>query len=597
MNLSRIFLTALCTLWIQVSFCQENQRISSAAKNRIDSLYTKYAESLKKGGIAIAIVDTSGIIYSQGYGFADQEANIPVTTNTIFGIGSITKSFTAISILQLQKQGKLDVNASVKKYIPELTIKNYNGSENPLYVHRLLAHTSGLQGEVLNGFFCDSPPPQAYIIDELNKQFCAAEDNYQFAYSNAGYGLLGETIQRLSKLSYADYLEKNIFNPLGMNSSFMHRSDPRHKDAAKTYVNGKMYVDPFIRDEAAGMIRSNADDMAKYVIALLNSARGSDNSSFDAEMIRQMSMNHHDNLTLARISSEYWGWGLYANKLESSKDSTEATWVGHAGDTFGYHASMGFIPEQGIGVIILMNSANVPAARSTLSLMNEYLKANSKSTFKVKHPSKLNVKNRFADAEYNESIKGVYFMGEVPMKMDSKLRLIGKQGGAKIVFQRIHPDSTMYTVKAKLLGFIGFKIKGQLFHFEVTNGKTYLKGINEKTASEEYISVNQKPRDIPKTWEQAFGDYTLASEFFSCKDCPELNFDKLESVKLEEKDGFLFFQMKFSNSKESANKYMIPLDDSRAISTGIGRGTGDSFILLPNGNLYFSGFEFKKKEK
>ena len=596
MQILKFFLFGLFLLSFQDSFGQQNERITPKAKSRIDSLYTKYAASMKKGGVAIAIVDTAGIVYSRGYGFADFDAQIPATDTTIFGIGSISKSFTAISILQLQKQGKLNVNESVKKYIPELTIKNSDGSENPLYISSLLAHISGLQGEILNGFFCDNPPPQASIIPELNKQYCAAADNYQFAYSNAGYGLLGETIQRISNLSYSNYLQKNILSPLGMNSTFISPSDPRHKNAAKTYIKGKSYVDAFIRDEAAGMIRSNVIDMGKYVTALLNAARGLDNKAFDAEMIRLMSTSRHDDLLLSRISSEYWGWGLYADKLTCKTDSTEATWVGHAGDTFGYHATMGFIPELGVGVIILTNTAEVSSARSTLSLMNEYLKANSKKTYSIT-PPKFELKNEYADASYNESIKGVYFMGDIPLKMDSKLRMVGKQGPAKLVFQRVHPDSTLYTVKAKLLGFIGIKVRDQYFRFENLNGNTYLKGINSKAKSEEFISINQRPTAIPQTWKNAMGTYSLASDFFSCKECPELNFDKFESVELLEKDGFILFKLRFEDKKETLDKYMIALDDTYAKSTGIGRGTGDTFKLLPNGNLYYSGFEFKKKIK
>lgn len=589
----RSFLLFLSSLLFALSSVGQ-QRISAPAKQAVDSLYIRYAKEMKKGGISIALVDTDGIIYSQGYGFANQEELLPVTDSTIFGIGSISKSFTVLSILQLQNSGKLKTSESIKTYLPDLKIKNYDGSENKLLINDIMAHTSGLQGEVLNGFFCDLPPAQSSIIPELNKQMCAAPSGYQFAYSNIGYGLLGETIQRLSGESYARYLDAHILGPLGMTSTFVDREDPRNAKAALTYIGGKMYRDANIRDEAAGMIRSTAVDMAKYVKALLRASVGKNEGVISYEMITSMSANQQPDIQLKSVGPQFWGWGLYTYQLRNKKDSSEARLVGHAGDTFGYHSNIAFIPELGLGVVILTNNPAAASSRNTLGLINTYLKAEGRQKYQMEYP-KVPVRNSPMSADMDTAIRGTYFINDALFKFDQKQRLVGKQGPAKVVFSRIHPDSSLYTVKAKLFGFIGIKVKDQCFRFEEKNGSVYFKGIALKNYMEDYVAKKETAgAALPDTWRNALGAYSISGDFFKCNGCPALNFEKLLSVKLTEQDGFLRFEMIFSEPKEVSAMYLKPLHASAALSVGVGRGTGNTLLLEPDGALYFSGLRFSK---
>ena len=178
--------------------------LSETVKNSIDSTYTSLIKKNKVIGTSIAIVDNGEIVFANGYGFSDLKNEIKADANTIYGIGSITKSFTALSIMQLQEEKKLKVTNSIKDYLHELAIENPFNDGNQIYINDILSHTSGLPSDVSNGFFVDNPPSISWLIKELNKQRMISPRQYKFAYSNAGYGLLGELITRVHGITYAD---------------------------------------------------------------------------------------------------------------------------------------------------------------------------------------------------------------------------------------------------------------------------------------------------------------------------------------------------------------------------------------------------------
>lgn len=156
-----------------------------------------------------------------GYGFSDVEKVLPASDETVYRIGYTTKVFTSLAVMQLHEKGEINYQNSVTEYIPELDMPNRFGDQNRLRIDHIMAHTAGLPSDVLNGFFCLNPPEQSWIISHLNLQHIIAPEGYAMAYSNAGYGLLGELIERRSGLSYDDYLTDNIFSPLGMNASYV----------------------------------------------------------------------------------------------------------------------------------------------------------------------------------------------------------------------------------------------------------------------------------------------------------------------------------------------------------------------------------------
>ena len=186
---------------------------------------------------AVALVSRNGkIIYKKAFGMANLELNVPMNPDNIFRIGSITKQFTAVAILQLAEQGKLDIKDDIRKFIP-----GYPTQGNTITIEHLLTHTSGIQdftaikGNV-NRSATDYTPKE--MIDYFKDQPVRFAPGTRYEYSNLGYFLLGYIIEHITGKTYAQYVEENIFLPLGMKNSSYAGNSIVIKNRAAGYSRG-----------------------------------------------------------------------------------------------------------------------------------------------------------------------------------------------------------------------------------------------------------------------------------------------------------------------------------------------------------------------
>ena len=586
-------------LWIGATIhlqSQNNNKISEHCRNKIDSTYVALIKKYKVVGMSIAIVDKGEIIYSTGFGYSDKKKKLLANDKTIYRIGSCTKSFTALSLLQLQEKGLVDIKHSVKEYLPELHIKSRFNDANEIYVNDMLAHVSGLPCDITNGFFCDAPPSQGWEIRELNKQQTISPLRYKHAYSNVAYGLLGEVIARQSNSSYAKYLQQHVFNPLNMTSSFLEYSDKWASDFSKAYVENKLIKEPLIRDQAAGLIHSNVLDMSNYLLMYLNKGSFNQQQIVSAASYNEMSKNQLEDIYL--YNGESWGYGLYSKKMicKQDKDSTVVNLIGHGGDTYAFHADFGFIPELNVGAVILTNTDNGMKINAVSKLLKIYLKETYSKNLNVDFVddhlvNKAKLKEQYCSK--NER-KGTYNMGQFLIRAKNPSLIKFKQGPAKIVLKQKKNDSSNYNIKAVLFGFIPFKVKGQELKFVKRDQDVYLKGVSTKDKEEDYIAIKSQSKTISESWKKAIGQYDTESRVYECTNCPYMNPLGL-TMNLKIKKGYLVLQTKGKSSDMSSSTFLEVVSDSVSVTGGIGRGTGETVSLLNNGNIYYSGFEFKKK--
>ncbi|WYP28037.1 serine hydrolase domain-containing protein [Alkalihalobacillus sp. FSL W8-0930] len=340
-------------------------------------LYEEFATSLiSTHQTPAAIIALNNQRYEGSFGFRNQEKQLPVTTDTIFGIGSITKSMTSIAILQLQEIGKVSVHDTIKTYIPEIT---FEGSDD-ITLHHLLTHTSGIPP--LNTLFYANKESMEKdgsfelqikmgvpldreqksidhyedLIAYLNKiEFSALDQpGHSFSYSNDGYALLGMIIERVSELSYEVYIEKNIFEPLGMKNSFFHL-DRIDEQAACLYS-----VDPFTATvepspvwwdappmRPAGYAKSTVHDMLRFGDVFLKEGNG----ILTSESITMLTSKH---IEVER--GVYYGYGLLI-----IPDYFGKTLITHGGSIKGASAQFAVLPDSDIAAICLTNIAGAPA--------------------------------------------------------------------------------------------------------------------------------------------------------------------------------------------------------------------------------------------
>ena len=589
MKLKFIITLVFCFL-ISYSGAAQINNISEELKEKIDSTYTSLLKKNKVTGTSIAIVDNGEIVYATGYGFSDLENEKKADANTIYGIGSITKAFTALSVMQLQEQEKLKVTNSIKDYLIDLAIENPFNDGNQIYINDILSHTSGLPSDVLNGFFVDNPPSISWAIKELNKQRMISPRQYTWAYSNVGYGLLGELISRVSGVTYGDYLKQNIFTPLNMTSSSI---GYELSNTSKTYgYNGKKQTkEPSIRDEAAGFMSSNVIDMSNFITMLIGDGSFNTKQIIAANSLAEMEKDQLTNVLLASPFAYGYALDLDSIKIKNIKknDSTVVSLIGHGGDTDAFHADFEYIPELKVGAVILTNSVNGGSINRASKLLKIYLE---------------NAKNMEVDIDYtapksykgtthkDDEVLGKYNLAQLIIDVKDVNKIKFKQGPAKVILKK-KSKSNNYTAKAWIFGIIPIKLKGQEFKFEKLNNEIYLKQVSTKSKNEYYLGKKKTDHlPIPESWKSMYGKYELTGEIYNATDNTAWDISDLKAT-VSEENGVLKLDVK-SKSQINGTFYFDVISDTSAVLGGVGRGTGDVIKILENGNLYFHGFEFSK---
>jgi CubicO group peptidase (beta-lactamase class C family) len=281
------------------------------------------------------------VLLSKGYGFADREAGIPNTPQTKFRIGSITKQFTAIAILLLQDRGDLDTKSYTCQYIPDCP-----EAWEKITIHRLLTHTAGLPDFTeLPGYFetQGEPVTPLEMINRFKNEPLEFQPGEEWGYSNSGYTVLGYIIEEVSGQSYADFIQENIYQPLGMvNSGFDHNQDViarGYKGRGGNWEEAD-YIDASV-PYAAGALYSTVEDMYRWDQALYTEAL------VPQELLYRMFTPFAD----TPIGGYGYGWFI--------TEKYHRPVILHGGGGDGFVAKIERYPEDGVTVIIQCNRETI----------------------------------------------------------------------------------------------------------------------------------------------------------------------------------------------------------------------------------------------
>lgn len=320
-----IILLLICAVTIGNNSVLANEK--SKDYSDIDSQIKKEIKELHIPGMAIAIVDSEEILFSETYGNCD-------SINTPFIIGSLSKSFTALAVMQLVQKEKVDLDTKLSDYInPSGYFINVSDGHK-ITVRQLLNQTSGLGTYQRFG--------NAKITESYGRH----------QYANINYGLLGEIIEAVSGDSYSEYMDKNIFSPLSMSHTAATLAQSKENGLIKGYRNyfgipipGEPdYPDKYSWSTVpAGYLSSSVLDMAKYLQMYLNGGKG---------IISQASLNtmFYDNVYVDDNTPYYYGMGWTL-----TKEYAEPV-LGHSGLVENYMSNMFLLPESGLAIIFLINT-------------------------------------------------------------------------------------------------------------------------------------------------------------------------------------------------------------------------------------------------
>ncbi len=313
-------------------------------------------------GISAAIIVNDSVIWSNGFGYADKLNKVPMTTNTVVNMGSITKTFTSLSVMQLQQKGLLNINNPLNSYLTDFRPKTKNIDIKDITVRSVLTHTSGIQPDIWknsdlrSGKYTD-------VLGYINNTYITYPPGMVGLYSNAGYNILGTLVKAVSKQDYADYVHQNIFAPLGMSRSGF--AMDRLPYRSKIYLGGNEVEEYELRDIASGGIYTNINDFSKYAIELMKAYNGESSSIIDSPTIHEMFSLQNQNVPI-ESNKKGLGWFMFKN------DSNFAVY--HAGSAGFAQAKLLLIPKSKFAIIVMTNSAEggAIAEEFCFSFLNKY---------------------------------------------------------------------------------------------------------------------------------------------------------------------------------------------------------------------------------
>jgi len=297
---------------------------------------------------AVEVRRDKKVVLRRGFGFAAPAAGVPNGPTTRFRIASVTKQFTALAVLILQEQGKLDVADTVCAYLP-----NCPPQWAPITIDMLLTHTSGLHdyGANLDQYLAalgTRQPTPDQLVQLTASQPLDFPPGTKWAYSNSGYDVLGKLVERVSGQSYGDFLRQNILDPLGMSDTGYRPGRTPGREDAVGYENWDTPAEVFDDSAffAAGGLYSTVTDLGRWQRFLLTD---------DPPVVRQDTLT---NLLMPRVAESPTAMRWYGYGIESRGATMSAIdSYGHSGGLPGFNSYLETRPASGITVVVLANTA------------------------------------------------------------------------------------------------------------------------------------------------------------------------------------------------------------------------------------------------
>ena len=327
-------------------------------------------------GLSLVAMRDGGVVEQRAYGYRCLEDGKPATPDTVYEIASITKVFTAVAIMQLVEQGRISLDDPVEKFLPiELRV----GGE-PVRVWHLLSHTSGIPAlgyaeALLSSYFGQSSTWLPYsdprhVLEWLERgarHWAVASPGERFFYLNEGFVALGLVVEKVSGLSYADYVERYIARPLGLQNTTARFEEARANPLIATpYDASQRPPKPMPLPStiyADGGIYSSATDLAKFMQALANRGRLG-----DAEILSKTSVEEMEKPRI-RLPTQLFGDDAYGLGTIIYQSYPLGKLVGHSGSVYVYTGFAGYVPDRRLSIGVLANADAAPRDIAMTALM------------------------------------------------------------------------------------------------------------------------------------------------------------------------------------------------------------------------------------
>ncbi|MVM41416.1 serine hydrolase [Spirosoma sp. HMF3257] len=349
---NRFYLAIIAVLLaVSATFAQDK-----AAK--IDALLQQYVANRQFNG-TVLVAEHGKVIFKKGYGMANMEWNIPNAPDTKFRLGSITKQFTSMLIMQLVEKGKLKLNGKVTDYLPDYP----KATGDKITVHHLLTHTAGIPNYTNFPKFFETVSRDPYTPNAFIKQFADMplefEPGSKFSYSNSGYFLLGVLIEKVTGKPYADVLKESILTPLQLKDTgydlfgpILPKRATGYEKRGGSYVNAP-YLDMSI-PYAAGSLYSTVEDLYRWDQALYTD--------------KLLPSSAKATLFTPFLDGYAYGWGVRNSKIGNLNDSLQV--IEHSGGINGFNTIISRLPKDKQLVVLLNNTGGAPLGAIRKNILN-----------------------------------------------------------------------------------------------------------------------------------------------------------------------------------------------------------------------------------
>ncbi len=365
-NFLRPLVSALVLLVAAAGFAQERATIPArkdyaAAAAALEHFIEHERVDKNLPAISVALVDGNEIVWARGFGYADPDKKIPATALTVYRVGSVSKLFTDIGIMQMVEQGKLDLDAPLGQFLPEF--KPVNQFTKPITLRQLMSHRAGILREPPVGHYFDPTEPRLTdTVLSMNGLELIYEPETRVKYSNAGIAVVGYTLEYLNKQPFPRHLKQAVLNPLGMQSSAFEPEPEIKKHLAKAYMwtyRGTIFEAPTFQlgMAPAGSMYSTVTDLGQFLTVLFNGGRGPGGPVIKPETLQQM----WEPQFKTGQGPRNFGIGFILNTFEGHRI------VGHGGAIYGFATEVDALPDDKLGAVAVttMDSANAVTSHIT----------------------------------------------------------------------------------------------------------------------------------------------------------------------------------------------------------------------------------------
>lgn len=349
---STLFLRMKKIIGIFILLISVNSSFGQSKIEQLDELINLYTEYGQFNG-SVLVAENGEVIYKKGFGLANMEWNIPNQSDTKHRLGSITKQFTSMLIMQLVEQGKLKLNVPISEYLPDYPKSN----ADIISIHHLLTHSSGMPNFTAFPEFFKENSRDPYTPEELVTVFADSTLQFKpgekFAYSNSGYFLLGVIIEKVTAKSYEQVLKDNIIIPLKMNNTGYDHHGTILKNRASGYEkNGSNYTNAAYLDMsiayAAGSLYSTVEDLYLW-----------DQALYTKHLLSKENMDLMFTKHIKAGRAHYgYGWSIGMKPIGSTSDSVQV--IRHAGGINGFNTLITRITSNKNMIVLFNNTGGAP---------------------------------------------------------------------------------------------------------------------------------------------------------------------------------------------------------------------------------------------